>query len=85
MSVQNEVINVLVEVLQLGDQSQQLNENSQLLGAIPEFDSMAVVSVLTRLEEDYGFFIDDDEIDADTFESIGTLTNFIEQKINEMT
>lgn len=83
MSVQNEVIRVLVEVLQLGDQSQQLDENSQLLGALPEFDSMAVVSVLTRLEEDYGFFIDDDEIDADTFESVGTLTTFVQQKINE--
>ncbi|MEE9425882.1 MAG: acyl carrier protein [Methylococcales bacterium] len=83
MSVQNEVINVLVEVLQLGDTSQQLDENSQLLGALPEFDSMAVVSVLTRLEEDYGFFIEDDEIDADTFESVGTLTAFVQQKINE--
>ncbi len=83
MSVQNEVISVLVEVLQLGGQSQQLDENSQLLGALPEFDSMAVVSVLTRLEEDYGFFIDDDEIDADTFESVGTLTTFVQQKINQ--
>ena len=83
MSVQNEVIRVLVEVLQLGEQSQQLDENSQLLGALPEFDSMAVVSVLTRLEEDYGFFIEDDEIDADTFESVGTLTTFVQQKINE--
>lgn len=83
MSVHNEVINVLVEVLQLGDQSQQLNNNSQLLGAIPEFDSMAVVSVLTRLEEEYGFFIEDDEIDADTFETVGTLTSFIQQKMSE--
>jgi len=83
MSVRNEVISVLVEVLQLSSQSHQLNEHSQLLGALPEFDSMAVVSVLTRLEEDYGFFIDDDEIDADTFESVGTLTAFVQQKINE--
>lgn len=83
MSVHNEVISVLVEVLQLSSQSHQLNEHSQLLGALPEFDSMAVVSVLTRLEEDYGFFIDDDEIDADTFESVGTLTAFVQQKINE--
>ena len=83
MSVHNEVISVLVEVLQLSSQSPQLNEHSQLLGALPEFDSMAVVSVLTRLEEDYGFFIDDDEIDADTFESVGTLTAFVQQKINE--
>ncbi len=83
MSVHNEVISVLVEVLQLSDQSQQLTLNSQLLGALPEFDSMAVVSVLTRLEEEYGFFIEDDEIDADTFESVATLTSFVENKMKE--
>ena len=83
MSVHNEVISVLVEVLQLADQSQQLTLNSQLLGALPEFDSMAVVSVLTRLEEEYGFFIEDDEIDADTFESVATLTSFVENKMKE--
>jgi acyl carrier protein len=44
---------------------------------------MAVVSVLTRLEENYGFFIDDDEIDAETFETVSTLSTFTEQKINE--
>ncbi len=83
MSVHNEVISVLVEVLQLSEQSPQLTLNSQLLGALPEFDSMAVVSVLTRLEEEYGFFIEDDEIDADTFESVATLTSFVENKMKE--
>ncbi|MCH9696816.1 MAG: acyl carrier protein [Gammaproteobacteria bacterium] len=82
MSVHNQVINVLNEVLQLNDQMQLLKPDSALLGAIPEFDSMAVVSVLTRLEEEYDFFIEDDEIDADTFESVATLIDFIQRKIN---
>jgi acyl carrier protein len=42
---------------------------------------MAVVSVLTALEDHYGFFIDDDEIDADVFETVGTLVKFVERKL----
>ena len=42
---------------------------------------MAVVTVITQVEENYGFIINDDEISAEVFETIGTLTAFIEQKI----
>ena len=50
------------------------------MGEIPEFDSMAVVSVLTVLEENYGFFVDDDDVDAETFETVGSLVRFVEEK-----
>ena len=43
---------ILRDTLQLGARADQLTENSPLLGAIPEFDSMAVVTVLTMVEED---------------------------------
>jgi len=83
MSVFNDVKNVLCSVLQLSDSSAALKMESPLLGALPEFDSMAVVSVLTALEDHYGFIIDDDEIDADVFETVGTLVEFVEQKLNK--
>jgi acyl carrier protein len=81
MAVLDEVIGVLTEVLQLGGSGKSLSANSHLLGAIPEFDSMAVVSVLTALEDQYGFFVDDDEIDASIFETVDTLVKFVEQKL----
>jgi acyl carrier protein len=81
MAVLDEVIGVLTEVLQLGGSGKNLSASSHLLGAIPEFDSMAVVSVLTALEEQYGFFVDDDEIDASIFETVDTLVKFVEQKL----
>jgi acyl carrier protein len=81
MSVFGEVKNILISALQLSDSP--LTMESPLLGAMPEFDSMAVVSVLTALEDHYGFFIDDDEIDADVFETVGTLVKFVEQKLNK--
>ena len=81
MSILTDVKSILVSVLQLQDAGGMLEGNSPLLGAIPEFDSMAVVSILTALEEKFGFFVDDDEIDAEVFETVGSLVVFVEQKL----
>jgi len=81
MSIETEVKTILADVLQLGDAVNEFDTGTPLLGSIPEFDSMAVVGVITALEENYGFFVDDDEIDADVFESIGTLVSFVESKM----
>lgn len=77
------VRDILVQTLQLQTNPDELTEDTALLGSIPEMDSMAVVTILTALEEHYGFFIDDDEISADTFETLGTLARFVEQKCSE--
>ena len=77
----DDVKQVVAEVLQLGNRVQGLTGDSGLLGSIPEFDSMAVVSVLTALEENFGFGIDDDEISADIFETMGSLHEFVNRKI----
>lgn len=60
---------------------QAMNLSTTLLGAIPELDSMAVVNVLTALEEHFGFTIADDEIDASAFATLGSLSAFVEQKL----
>ena len=81
MSTLNDVKTVLAQSLQLGARADMLNEDSPLLGALPELDSMAVVMILTSLEEHFGFTVEDDEISADTFATLGTLTAFAEQKL----
>ncbi|MCC7329683.1 MAG: acyl carrier protein [Gammaproteobacteria bacterium] len=72
---------ILGDALQLGPRADALREDSRLLGAIPEFDSMAVVSVLTMIEEEFGFTIDDDEMSGELFETLGSLTAFVEAKL----
>ena len=74
------VIEVVASSLQLGDRAGSLNAESPLLGAIPEFDSMAVVTVVTGLEERFGFVADDDELDADVFRTVGSLAEFVAQE-----
>lgn len=75
------VKDILGNVLGLGDRKQALTADSVLLGNIPELDSMAVVNVITALEEYFDFSVDDDEISAQTFETLGSLTRFVEQKL----
>lgn len=77
-----EEISVLIrDVLALGDAAGGFDASTRLIGAIPEFDSMAVVSVITALEEEYGCTFEDDEISAEVFESIGSLARFVEGKL----
>jgi len=81
MSTIENVKKLLAQTLQLGPRAEALNVNSALLGAIPELDSMAVVSILTAMEDTFGFTVEDDEISADTFETLGSLVAFVDSKL----
>jgi acyl carrier protein len=81
MSLDNDVRRILRETLVLGDEIESLDASSPLLGAIPELDSVGVISVLTALEEEYDIVVEDDEISAAVFNTLGTLTGFLEEKV----
>jgi acyl carrier protein len=81
MDVKREICTLLDEVLSLKGRAMAFDENTPLLGAIPELDSMAVVSLITAMEERYGITVDDDEIDADTFSTVGSLARFVAARL----
>ncbi|MGS0754198.1 acyl carrier protein [Roseateles sp. GG27B] len=81
MDTQQHVLRILDEVLSLNGRSSAFERSTPLLGAIPELDSMAVVSLITSLEEQLGVMVDDDEIDGDTFATLGSLTDFVVAKL----
>ena len=72
---------ILTEVLNLGQYGEELNADSILLGGLAELDSMAVVSVIAKLEEHFGFTIEDDEISSQVFETLGSLSDFVNSKL----
>ena len=80
MSLINEIKTILQEALQL-DEVSGWQESTELLGAVPEFDSMAIVTVLTLAEESFGIMIEDDEVTAEAFETLGSLSNFIAERV----
>lgn len=71
---------VLGHTLQLGDRTKSFTESTGLLGELPELDSMAVLSILTGIEEHFGIVIEDDDVSAETFETVGTLVSLVVEK-----
>ena len=80
MTTVSRLKDIIAAALQLGDRAAGLTSQSRLLGAIPEFDSMAVVTVLTMVEDEFGISIADDDVSADAFETLGTLAAFVDGK-----
>lgn len=81
MDLLKEVSHLLDEVLSLQGRSADFTRDSPLLGAIPELDSMAVVTLIGSLEERFGIAVDDDDIDGETFASVGSLADFVARKL----
>jgi acyl carrier protein len=80
MATFEQVRKIVAESLEVGDRLDHAGPESALLGGIPEFDSMAVLNVITALENNLGITIDDDDISAEVFETLGSLASFVNVK-----
>jgi len=80
MDTFTQVRNILRDSLNLGARADRLTADSPLLGGIPELDSMAVVQIITMIETECGITIDDDELSADVFATLGSLVHFVAEK-----
>ena len=83
MTIIDDIREILRTTLQIGDRADDIESDTPLLGNIPELDSMAVAMLITALEEHFDIFVDDDDISAETFETFGSLCDFVEEKLAE--
>jgi len=72
---------VLGSTLQLGERRQSLSPASGRMGEIPEFDSMAVLAVVTALEEEFDILFEDEDITAEMFETVGSLVAAVDARL----
>lgn len=56
------------------------DDATELFGALPELDSMAVAGLLTELEDRLGITVDDDEVDGEIFVDFGAFVAFARAK-----
>ncbi len=77
----NAVREVLIDALDLTQQPDELTRETALVGALPELDSVGAVALVGALEDRFDIVIDDDEFGAELFESVGTLTDFVDAKL----
>jgi len=80
-TIENAVRQLLSDVLGLSkDQVSAMDDNTELFGALPELDSMAVAGFLTEMEDRLGIMIDDDDVDGELFATFGNLVAFARAK-----
>ncbi len=72
---------ILAESLGLPDGGRSLGPETRLFGAMPELDSLAVLDLLSGLETEFGIVIEDDEFGSQIFDSVGSLVDFVDQKL----
>lgn len=81
MNCEAEIIGILISILNIEGDRASITSDTRLLGALPEFDSMAVVALIEALEDHFGFIANDDEMTESTFLSVGQLVQYVEGKL----
>ena len=67
---------LLVDVLSLPkSRVAKFDDETELFGALPEFDSMAVATLLTEMEERLGILIEDEDVEAEDLMTFGRLVS----------
>jgi acyl carrier protein len=75
-----EVKAVVVETLGIEDRADRIDATTPLLGALPELDSLAVLELIVELERRFGITVDGDDVSADVFATLATLTEFVAER-----
>lgn len=82
-SLSDKVRSILSDILGLSaEQVAAMDQDTELFGALPELDSMAVAGLLTEMEDRLDIMIDDDDVDGDLFATFGSLVAFARAKVD---
>jgi acyl carrier protein len=76
------VKNVVVETLGVEDRADSIDPTTPLFGSLPELDSMAVLELVLALEQRYGIVLDGEDVTAEAFETLESLTALVESKLS---
>jgi len=78
--VEDTVRSLLIDVLGLSkSRVAKFDDETELFGALPEFDSMAVATLLTEMEERLGILIEDEDVEAEDLMTFGRLVSLAER------
>lgn len=77
MKILQSVLQILDGELHLRGAALAFTTDTKLRGSLPQLDSMAIVSVITALEEQLGFEFPEDRLDGAIFETVGSLVDCV--------
>ena len=71
----------LVQGLQLKINPEDIADDEPLFGEGLDADSIAALEIVFALEEEFGFEVEDEDLRVDLFDSVRTLTSYIEGRL----
>ena len=74
----NEVKALVAETLGITDRLDSLDASTELVGSLPELDSLGVAQLVAEIEDRFGFEVDFSDVTIDMFETLGTLAAFVD-------
>jgi acyl carrier protein len=75
-----DVLDVVGTILGIEDRVGTFDAATPLFGTLPELDSLAVLELLTALEDRFGITVDDDEVTGGLLETAGSLHAFVRDR-----
>lgn len=78
--IKTKIVNILVALMPSYDVNY-WSQQQELIGHIPEFDSMTIVNLLGEIEEQFGVELDDDDITADNFATVDSIADLINAQV----
>lgn len=75
-----DVLTVLGMTLGIEDRVGTFDAATPLFGALPELDSLAVLELVTSLEDRFSITVDDDELTGGMLETVGSLHTFVRDR-----
>ncbi len=82
IEIEDKTRTLLSDILGLSaEQVAAMNDDTELFGALPELDSMAVAGLLTEMEDRFDIIVDDEDVDGELFATFGNLVRFVQSKV----
>jgi acyl carrier protein len=76
----DELADALTHVLGDDHSAGRFTPDTLLFGSLPELDSLALVELITVIEDRFGLDMDEEDITAEVFESVRSLTLYIDER-----
>lgn len=80
-SITRRVKQVFVEALELDIDPDEIDDDEPLFGEGLGADSIASLKIIFALEEEFGFEVDDEDLQVELFNSVRTLSQYIAEKL----
>ena len=75
---------VIVEALDLQVYPEEISDDESLFGGGMGLDSTATLEIIFAVEEAFDIEVDDEELRIELFDSVSTLTQYVEQKLVDL-